>query len=209
MKNEILDLFLGQLNIETPRANKIYQYIDLLQIHNEKCNLIGRKQDLDRIVSHHIIDSLLPLDRPLDPAYRMIYDIGTGAGLPGLLWAMTCPDREFFLVEKSPKKCHFLSEATKLLGLNNVHILNNRCEDLKGRADLVISRAMTSCVDLIDLCSAIRSKKTVFWLFKALRSSIDEELKNLNCSLWKADLVVLNHPFLDISRHIVQISALQ
>jgi 16S rRNA (guanine527-N7)-methyltransferase len=202
--------FFDQLKLTEVQETLIVRYIALLEAANVKCNLIGRKQDRYRLVYHHIIDSLLPLLKPLPKDLSKIFDIGSGAGLPGVLWSIVAPDRKYFLIEKSPKKSLFLSQVIRDLDLNHVTVINKRCEEFTEKADLIISRAMTSCAHLIELCAAMCTEKTQFWLFKALSSSIEQEMEENNINQqWSIVVEPLAHPLQELSRHIVKISSLK
>jgi len=180
----------------------IDKYLVLLRKGNESCNLVGRQQDDHRICHHHVIDCLLPFPfLPEGPG--TVYDMGTGAGFPGILWAIARPDLEFYLVEKSPKKCAFLTQTISALQLKNTQVINKRCEAVTGVASLIVSRAMASTKDLISQTEQLADGKTQWWLMKALKSSIDEELAQGNLSHWTVNVQPLLHPTQDVSRHLV------
>ena len=72
---------------------------------------------------------------------RVAYDLGSGAGLPGIVLACALPDRRFRLIEPRRKAVAFLELAIERLGLANVEILGVRAEDLDEPADVVTARA--------------------------------------------------------------------
>ncbi len=180
----------------------IEKYVKLLKIANEHCNLVGRQQDDHRICHYHVIDCLLPL--PLLPdGLATIYDIGTGAGFPGLLWAIARPDLQFYLVEKSPKKSQFLTETISALQLKNTQVITKRSDSVTGDASLIVSRAMGSTNNLLEQTQQLANKNTQWWFLKALRSSIDEELLAVDYGVWNVSVQPLIHPTQDVSRHLV------
>ena len=120
----------------------------MLTAENQRQNLISRKSfayELDK----HFEDSLKLLDF-LKIAGEKIIDIGSGAGFPGLVLALACPQTEFTLVESARKKSNFLEEVKTELGLPNVSVICRRVEDLgqdsnfRGSFSLCSSRAVAS-----------------------------------------------------------------
>ncbi len=197
--------YCAKIGLEAKKIAIFEKYLTLLITANKNCNLVGRQQNNFRICHYHLIDCLLPLSF-LPNGLKNIYDIGTGAGFPGLLWAIARPDLQIYLVEKSPKKCDFLTEAISALQLKNTSVLNKRGDAVSGIASLIVSRAMTSAADLLSQTEQLADKETQWWLMKALRSSIDEELKSVNTSLWTVSVQPLVHPTQDVTRHLVCIT---
>ena len=103
---------------------KIKKYKDLLLQENQKQNLISRKQENN--IDNHIKDCL-SISSHLS---SNIMDMGTGGGLPGIPLAIADPRKKIYLVEASQKKCSFLLHTKNLLGLENLHVINKRGEDL-------------------------------------------------------------------------------
>src|SRR5204863_1504684 len=87
---------------------------------------VGRSREV------HIADSLSGLElEPLRFANR-IADLGSGAGLPGLVLAATLPNARFVLIEANRRKCEFLREAMRQMGLANTAAICERSEDWAG-----------------------------------------------------------------------------
>ena len=103
---------------------KIKKYKDLLLQENQKQNLISRKQENN--IDNHIKDCLSVSSH----LSSNIMDLGTGGGLPGIPLAIEDPRKKIYLVEASQKKCSFLLHTKNLLGLENLHVINKRGEDL-------------------------------------------------------------------------------
>lgn len=183
----------------------IERYLECLCQANERCNLIGRKQDHHRICHYHVMDCLLPLSF-LSTQFRTVYDIGSGAGLPGILWAIARPDVKFYLVEKSPKKCAFLTQTISALQLKNTQVINKRCESVIGTASLIVSRAMSSTKDFLAQTEQLSDGETQWWLMKALKSSVDEEIAQVDQHHWAVNIQPLVHPTQEVSRHLVCVS---
>ena len=124
-----------------------------LVARGEELGLIG-PLELPRIWSRHIINCAVvaPLLRP-----GTVGDIGSGAGLPGIVLAIARPDVEFTLIEPMERRVAWLEEQRKLLGLDNVTVLRARAEDLKlhDRLDQVTARAVSAFSKLIPLAAPL------------------------------------------------------
>lgn len=127
---------------------------------NSKINVISRK-DMDCFYTHHVLHSLavakyikdfLPeLDsRMQDPNQNVcIMDIGCGGGFPGIPMAIFYPQAKFLLVDSIGKKVKVAQAVADEIGLKNVTTLHQRAEEVDIKADLIISRAVTSLANFI------------------------------------------------------------
>ena len=115
----------------------------------EELGLIGPLEP-PRLWSRHILNSALvaPLLRP-----GLVGDIGTGAGLPGLVLAIARPDVEFVLIEPMERRVAWLEEQVKHLALDNVIVRRARAEDVADEItlDQVTARAVSAFAKLIPL----------------------------------------------------------
>jgi 16S rRNA (guanine527-N7)-methyltransferase len=92
-------------------------------------------------------------------------DIGSGAGIPGLIIAIAMPQLKVTLVESDQKKCAFLVEARRVVGCKNVEILADRVESIEGTWDVITARAVTKLKELLFWKSLVGHKNTVgLWL---------------------------------------------
>jgi 16S rRNA (guanine527-N7)-methyltransferase len=107
--------------------------------------------EADRIWDRHLLNCGV-LAR-LIPAKAAVTDLGSGAGLPGVVLAMLVPGAKLTLLEPLARRVEFLEECTEALGLGNVHVVRGRAEDLAGRlqADVVVSRAVAPLDKLAGL----------------------------------------------------------
>jgi len=136
---------------------RLQAYVGLLEKWQVKINLVGR-DSLHDVWRRHILDSaqLGPL---LAPDAKIIADIGSGAGFPGLVLAIlsgpTKSNTEFHLIESNEKKCAFLREVNRTTGAGAI-IHHSRAEKLSGfSADVVISRAVAPLDELLEYANPL------------------------------------------------------
>ncbi|MGO2660497.1 16S rRNA (guanine(527)-N(7))-methyltransferase RsmG [Mycetocola reblochoni] len=122
--------------------------------HGEELGLIG-PLELPRLWTRHILNSVLVA--PLLVTGARVGDVGTGAGLPGLVLAIARPDVEFFLIEPMERRVDWLLSQQRLLGLDNVTVLRGRAEDMDGIDDLdqVTARAVSALSKLLPLTAPL------------------------------------------------------
>ena len=78
-----------------------------------------------------------------------LLDVGSGAGLPGIVWAIGCPDLQVCCVDTVAKKAAFITQAALTLGLKNLKAVHARVESLSGPFDVISSRAFASLPDFV------------------------------------------------------------
>jgi 16S rRNA (guanine527-N7)-methyltransferase len=147
--------------METEQFEKIKLFSDLLIKWTAKINLIGRAS-VSEIMERHVLDCL-QLTEYLPNKHATIADLGTGAGFPGIILAINGYDK-LALLEVDQKKCVFLREARRLLGLD-FEIIESRIEDITDRKfEIIVSRALASLDNLLGLSLAFlnENSKCVF-----------------------------------------------
>jgi 16S rRNA (guanine527-N7)-methyltransferase len=128
----------------------------------------------------HIADSLSGLELvPLREAER-IADLGSGAGLPGLVLAARLPDADVDLIESVSRKCEFQRAAAARMGLPNVTVVCERSEawatgDGREAYDAVTARAVGSLAVLAELASPLLRDGGVLVAWKGARSREEED----------------------------------
>lgn len=124
------------------------QFTAALAEHGEQRGLIG-PLELPRLWTRHILNSAVAAS--LFPASGRVGDVGSGAGLPGIVLAIARPDVEFVLIEPMERRVAWLSEQTTTLGLDNVTVLRARSEEWTEGAvlDAVTARAVSALRTLI------------------------------------------------------------
>ncbi len=157
-----------------PSFGAVSVYADMLAEEGELRGLIGPRE-IGRIWSRHIVNSAALL--PFLPKKGSVIDVGSGAGLPGIVLAVSRPDLQFYLVEPMERRCEWLSEVASEIGLDNVEIVNARAEDLGRslRADAVTSRAVAALDKLIRLSSKLIAPRGRLLALKGQRASLEVE----------------------------------
>ena len=142
------------LDVSRETQDQIVCYIDQLQKWNRTYNLTAIRT-LDDILINHIFDCMSvvpPLARRAQNKKFTLVDVGSGAGLPGLIIALWFPHSEVICIDTVEKKTSFIRHVSGRMGCKNVKAIHARVEDLPSlEADFVISRAFSSLVDFTHL----------------------------------------------------------
>ena len=109
--------------------------------------LIGPRE-APRLWERHLINSAVLSS--VVPRDATVCDVGSGAGLPGLVLAIARPDLAVTLVEPLLRRATFLTETVDALGLGSVHVERARAEDVRGRFDVVTARAVAPLARLLE-----------------------------------------------------------
>jgi 16S rRNA (guanine527-N7)-methyltransferase len=115
-------------------------------------------RDADLVIDDHLADSLVALEVGPVRSARMLADLGSGAGLPGLALAIALPEANVALVESTARKCAFLERAITACGAGNVHVVNARAESWPeglGRFDLVTARALAPLEVVVEYAAPL------------------------------------------------------
>lgn len=174
------------INFSHEQIGTVEKYLDLVYKHNKKFNLIGTK-DKKSILIRHILDSISILKYEKNIFFNnvkieRILDIGTGAGLPGMLLSIFLNNKLFYLLDKTSKKINFLNLAVEELNLKNIRIIRGRAEELardnlyRENFDIVLARAVTGFNILSELtipfCKI--NGKIIFYKSKKIFTELEE-----------------------------------
>ena len=142
-----LEQGLAAMSLPADLAGPLLQYLALLDRWNKTYNLTAIR-DPREMVTRHLLDSLA-----MAPfvSSGSLADLGTGPGLPGIPLAITHPGLQVTLVESNGKKCRFMREAVRKLGLSNARVAESRAEALDEPAayDNLTARAMDTLAGII------------------------------------------------------------
>lgn len=154
------------ISLNQKQLGQLKAHYQLLSQWNRTHNLTTIENDRE-IFLYHYLDSLLGLKMLPESFWdsdEPIYDLGSGAGFPGLMAAVLWPHRKIVLVESSKKKCSFLTLAASIMGLNRVKVVSQRVETLEN-INRAITRAAFSPENWPILNSSLgKNAQIAFWL---------------------------------------------
>ncbi|MBI3102516.1 MAG: 16S rRNA (guanine(527)-N(7))-methyltransferase RsmG [Burkholderiales bacterium] len=141
------------LSLAEQQVRQLMDFLALLQKWNKVYNLTAVR-DPQEMLTHHLLDSLAavpPLRRHIAQAGLVapvrLLDVGSGGGLPGVVFAICCPGVDVSCVDTVAKKAAFIQQAAAALRLPNLHGIHARVESLAGPFDVVSCRAFASLPD--------------------------------------------------------------
>ncbi len=144
---EIIQKYFSGL---TPEQIIAFQRLDsLYKEWNAQINVISRK-DIDSLYERHVLHSLAIAKFIRFTAGTQVLDVGTGGGFPGIPLAIFFPNTRFHLVDSIGKKIKVVQEVAESLGLDNISAEQIRAEQLKGKYDFVVSRAVTKLPEFVS-----------------------------------------------------------
>lgn len=196
-----------QLNLQLSDAQvaQLLDYLELIQKWNRVYNLTAVR-DSAEMLSHHLLDSLAviePLRKHGEGRALRLLDVGSGAGLPGVVIAVCCPEIKVDCVDTVGKKAAFIQQAAVTLKLPNLRGLHERVENLAGPYDVIASRAFASLPDFVSWSGSALAESGV-WLAMKGRHPADE-IAALPPGMDVFHVEQLKVPSLDAERCIVWI----
>ncbi len=208
-----LEQGLHELGLDPTSDQKatLRRYGELLLKWNRTYNLLGATT-AGVLLEEHLLDSLavLPALTPWLPQARsVLVDVGTGAGLPGLVLAIMLPELRIVLVEPVGKKAAFLRQVVANCGLRTVRVLEARIEDITPGELLpeptmlphFICRAFTSLDRFADLCAPRLQEASLLFAMKAAK--VQQEVEQLDSSFEVLAVEPLRTIEKDIQRNLV------
>ena len=183
-----------------PQLPVAQRYAELLVGPGVERGLVGPRET-GRIWERHLLNCAVVAAAV--PAGSVVFDIGSGAGLPGVAIAIVRPDLEITLVEPLQRRFDFLVETAQVLSLPRVHVLRARAEDVDpAGADVVTARAVAPLARLAAWCLPLLRPGGALLALKGARAAqelgdAEPELRNLGASSWRIErmgLDVLEHP---------------
>ena len=180
--------------------SKLLIYKELLIKWNNSFNLTSVKNT--EIVTHHFLDCLAVI--PFIKSSTLL-DVGTGAGLPGIVIAIVNPDIKVSLIDKVGKKITFIKRIIAELEIKNIETYHDRVELLSSeeKYDGIISRAFSNMEVFIKSTKHLIKSQGVWYGMKS-KKILDDEMVNIN-DPWA--LEKLDVPFLQAERYLVKVSS--
>jgi 16S rRNA (guanine527-N7)-methyltransferase len=191
------------VELDARQHQELLAYLDLIAKWNKVYNLTAVR-DRDAMLVQHLFDSLAAV-----PALRRqtggrpirLLDVGSGAGLPGVVIAICCPEVQVDCVDTVGKKAAFIQQAAVQLKLPNLRGLHERVENLAGPYDVVSSRAFSSLADFVTWSEAALAPGGIWLAMKGKRP--DAELAALPAAAEAFHVEQLSVPELSAERCIV------
>jgi 16S rRNA (guanine527-N7)-methyltransferase len=186
-----------QLNLSDATQTQLLDYIQLLDKWNQVYNLTGVRQPAD-MIPKHIFDCLAILPYVCG---REILDIGTGAGLPGLLLAIARPDWHCVLLDSSAKKIRFVKQAILELEITNAEVVCTRLEAFKPtyKFNTIVSRAYSNLLLFYTQSAHLCTSKGCLLAMKGIYPN--EEIAKI--SGVQIETIALKIPQLQAQRHLI------
>jgi 16S rRNA (guanine527-N7)-methyltransferase len=198
------------LDVSAERQEQLLAYMDLIAKWTKVYNLTAVR-DANEMLTHHLLDSLAvikPLRRevnqlvlPQGQTTIGLLDVGAGAGLPGVVIAITCPEISVTCVDTVAKKAAFIQQVAATLKLPNLKGLHARVETLTQPYDVVCSRAFASLVDFTSWSTSALASHGVWMAMKGKHP--DQELAALPPNVHVFHVEQLQVPGLDAERCII------
>ena len=194
------------LHYSVEDQQKLVHYIQLIARWNKAFNLTAIR-DVEEMVSKHLLDSLV-----VQPYLEgsLILDVGSGAGLPGIPFAITSPDKKFVLIDSNGKKTRFLVQAKIDLKLDNVEVIHSRVEDFQPMEqghriyfDVITARAYATTDDILNTSAHLQDESTSILV---MQGKLDEQINNDQYQLVESHS--LDVYGLDAERHLLEIKRL-
>jgi 16S rRNA (guanine527-N7)-methyltransferase len=190
-----------QLELSGQQVGQLLAYQALIAKWTKVYNLTAVR-DPAEMMTHHLLDSLAtiaPLQKQL--AQGKLLDVGSGAGLPGVVIAICCPAISVTCVDTVAKKATFIKQVALELRLANLAGLHARVESIDEPFDLICSRAFASLIDFTNW-SANALAPTGAWLAMKGKHPV-EELAALPATVDVFHVEQLQVPGLDAERCVV------
>ena len=207
------------LQLEDFQIDQLLAYLGLIHKWNQVYNLTAVRAPA-AMMTHHLLDSLaavVPLQRHLaqcagpsdspsglatapHAAVRLL-DVGSGAGLPGVVMAICCPTIHVDCVDAVAKKAAFIRQAAGVLNLPHLHGLHDRVERLSNCYNVITARAVASLHDITGMSGSALAPGGVWMAMKGIYP--DAELAQLPAHIRAFHVEMLSVPGLDVERCLV------
>jgi 16S rRNA (guanine527-N7)-methyltransferase len=200
----MLDEGLAQmrLSLDEAKREKLLRYVELLDKWNKVYNLTAVREP-QRMLGLHILDSLSVYSQVAH--CKTIIDVGTGAGLPGIVLAIANPAIKYSLLDTIAKKTTFVRQAIGELHLTNAVALTERVENYRPASgfDGVISRAFAELKDFVEGAAHLCNADGRLFAMKGVYPH--DEIARLPAGFVVEQVIPLTVPSVEGQRHLVVI----
>ena len=195
---------LSQIKDENKPNDPIKIFIKEILKFNKAHNIVGRFSE-EEIVSSDILDCETILEH-INSSQKVL-DIGSGAGLPGLIIAINQPKTQITMSEKNKKKAYFIRKMIRTLQLTNATILDKATTPnliTDNKFDVITARALATAPTIIKMSHHLLNKGGKFVLMKGALEKINEEVAQLDNNKYSYTIHKTN--ISNTNKHILEIN---
>jgi len=185
------------LKLSDQMIDQLMTYLNLVEKWNRVYNLTAIRER-DQMIKLHFLDSLSILNHV---HVKNILDVGSGAGFPGIVLAITKPELKVTVMDSVNKKTTFMQQVKSELALTNLDVVNSRVEDYQPITlfEAVTSRAFSNLKNMMSLTQHTLQKEGVWLAMKS--KDVKEELEEFEKNQYT--LIPLEVPFINAERYLV------
>ena len=185
------------LKLSDQMIDQLMTYLNLVEKWNRVYNLTAIRER-DQMIKLHFLDSLSIFNHV---HVKNILDIGSGAGFPGIVLAITKPELKVTVMDSVNKKTTFMQQVKSELALTNLDVVNSRVEDYQPITlfEAVTSRAFSNLKNMMSLTQHTLQKEGMWLAMKS--KDVKEELEEFEKNQYT--LIPLEVPFINAERYLV------
>ncbi len=185
------------LKLSDQMIDQLMTYLNLVEKWNRVYNLTAIRER-DEMIKLHFLDSLSIFNHV---HVKNILDVGSGAGFPGIVLAITKPELKVTVMDSVNKKTTFMQQVKSELALTNLDVVNSRVEDYQPITlfEAVTSRAFSNLKNMMSLTQHTLQKEGMWLAMKS--KDVKEELEEFEKNQYI--LIPLEVPFIDAERYLV------
>ena len=185
------------LKLSDQMIDQLMTYLNLVEKWNRVYNLTAIRER-DEMIKLHFLDSLSIFNHV---HVKNILDVGSGAGFPGIVLAITKPELKVTVMDSVNKKTTFMQQVKSELALTNLDVVNSRVEDYQPITlfEAVTSRAFSNLKNMMSLTQHTLKKEGVWLAMKS--KDVKQELEAFEKNQYT--LIPLEVPFIDAERYLV------
>ena len=188
---------LMNIPLSDKEIQQLLHYLSLILKWNKIYNLSAIRDPIES-VKKHLLDSL-SIIHFIQPG--LLLDVGSGAGLPGIVIAIMKPETEVFVLDSVGKKCRFMQVVKSELALENLIVVNSRVESFKPKESFsqIASRAFAEVSKTIKLTKHLLEENVRYLLMKG-SNVYEEDIDNLDVKVHSMTV-----PFVSDKRSLLEI----